>query len=185
MRAVYGFALCFLLLSCTTKPPTTTPSYLSVPLPFEKYDKIRKNIEQSAGITLKHRGEAHITVITPPEYKNLQSLVKMEEIQKLAQDLKIQQSSFDSLCIGKGVSPKNPQEGATYFVVIHSDKLNELRRKIESLFVSRGGDTKKFSAKVFYPHITLGFTQRDLHFEDGVIKDTTACEKTLQAHFTE
>lgn len=176
MRAVCWFVLCFLLASCATKPRFPSPSYLAVSLPFEKYEKIRQNIEQKNGITLKHRGEAHITVISPPEYKNLESFLKMEELQALAQEMNIQQSPFDSLCIGKGISKKSPQEGVTYFMVIESKKLREFRKKIESLFLSRGGNPKSFLANAFYPHITLGFTQRDLHFEDGVIKDTTSCQ---------
>ena len=38
---------------------------------------------------------------------------------------------------------------------------------------------EKYHLTDFYPHITLGFTKRDLHFEDGVRKDKSTCVADL------
>lgn len=43
-------------------------SYLAMNLPFEPIEALRKELERRESVSLAHRGEAHITVITPPEF---------------------------------------------------------------------------------------------------------------------
>lgn len=150
-------------------------SYLSLDLPYPPFEKIRQNLEKSQKIHLKNRGEAHITVLTPPEVKALADKITWKEIQDLAHQLKLQESPYKLLCVGKGVHKTKPEEGATYYVVVESERLFEVRRKIQTLYLSKGGDPKIFNPERFYPHITLGFVKRDLHFEDGVLKNAETC----------
>lgn len=104
----------------------------------------------------------------------------MEEIDSIALKRKIQSSKFKIVCIGRG-QVKLPQgELATYFLVVQSQDLLEIRKEIGNLFLQKGGDPKMFRVENFYPHITLGFTEKDLHESDGVLKSNQSCLKTGQ-----
>lgn len=154
-------------------------SYLALNLPFTEFEKIRKNIEAKQGLTLQHRGEAHITVITPPEYKKLSKKVSMQEITALADEMDLLHSPYKLLCVGKASITEQEKAKATYYVVVQSDRLFQIRKAVEMLFVKKGGAAGDFSSDVYYPHVTLGFTDRDLHYEDGVIKDASSCLYSL------
>ncbi len=170
------------ILSLFLVLPTVTfasKSYLSLDLPYPPFEKIRLDLEKSQKLTLKSRGEAHITVLTPPEVKALADKLTWKEIQGLAHQLKIQESPYKLLCVGKGVHKTKPAEGETYYVVVESERLFEIRRKIQALYVGKGGDPKNFNPEKFYPHVTLGFVKRDLHLEDGVLKNTDTCLYSL------
>lgn len=155
-------------------------TYLSMDLPYVAFEKLRTEIEGALGQKLLNRGEAHITVVTPPEFKRLQNKISMKDILGVAQKMNLEKSPYRPLCVGQGVlKGSNPQE-ATYYVVIESDRLFEIRKEIQSLFLSKGGKSEDFSAENFYPHVTLGYTKRDLHFEDGVVKDASSCIFSLR-----
>lgn len=158
--------------------------YLSIDLPFPPFERMRQSIERNLKVNLNNRGEAHITVITPPEFKKIQKKVSMKEISDLAKKMKIVDSSYRPLCVGKGEIKNSPQAGSTFYVVVEFDRLFELRQRVYSLYLSRGGASEDFSPETFYPHITLGFTKRDLHFEDGVIKDASSCIFSLHPEET-
>lgn len=170
------------LLSLFLILPTTAfagKSYLSLDLLYKPFEKIRLDLEKSKKITLKNRGEAHITVLTPPEVKAMSDKLTFKEIKELAHNLKLQESPYKLLCVGKGVHKTKPDEGETYYVVIESERLFEIRRKIQALYTSKGGDPTNFNPEKFYPHVTLGFVKRDLHLEDGVFKNTDTCLYSL------
>lgn len=155
-------------------------SYLAMPLPFPPFDKLRQEIERSENLSLKNRGEAHITVITPPEFKVLQKKISMKEVTQIAAKMKLQETPVKPLCVGKGSLKDSKETKETFFVVVQADRLFEIREALQKLYVSRGGNPGDFSPELFYPHVTLGFTQRDLHFEDGVIKDASSCRYSLR-----
>lgn len=150
-------------------------SYLSMNLPYEPFQQIREQLEQMLGKKLTNRDEAHITVITPPEYDVLKSKINIQEINQIAMEMHLQKSKYKPLCIGQGELKLNNQFEQTYYVVVASEALFAIRQKIEDIYVLRGGQKNNFRAEVYYPHVTLGFTLRDLHYEDGVIKDATSC----------
>lgn len=155
-------------------------SYLAMNLPYAEFAKIRESLESSHHLKLINRGEAHITVITPPEYdKILSKKVSIKEIHALAEKMKIQESPFQKVCVAKGSGKIDGHEQSTYFVVIQSDRLFEIRKAIQELYVSHGGKAQDFNADSFSPHVTLGYTLRDLHAEDGIMKDASACILTL------
>lgn len=156
-------------------------SYLAMNLPYQEFANIRESLEKKDHLTLQNRGEAHITVVTPPEYdKVLSKKISIKDIHNLAEKMNIQDAEYKKVCVGKGTAKVNGHDENTYFVVVHSDRLFEIRKAIQDLYVSKGGKAKDFSADAFYPHVTLGYTKRDLHAEDGVIKDASTCILTLQ-----
>lgn len=159
---------------------TAMKSYLAINIRFAPIAELRQRLETDLSTELKYRLEAHITVITPVEFdKVLSKKISIFEINALAEKSKIQSLIFKPICIGKGsqqiLSEGNSVLADTYFAVVSSDELFRLRLEIQKLFVRKGGNAKDFNPDKFFPHITLGFTHRDLHLEDGVIKDESTC----------
>ena len=151
-------------------------SYLTMEINYGPIPALFKQLVSAEKLSLKTRGEAHITVITPPEFsKILKRKITMDEINELAQSLEIQKSLIEINCLGKGQTTIQGHKEATYYLVAKSDQLVKIRQAIEDLYIQKGGDPKLFEATHFYPHMTLGFTSRDLHEEDGVIKDIKSC----------
>ncbi|WII71079.1 hypothetical protein QJS83_11460 [Bdellovibrio sp. 22V] len=159
-------------------------SYLSLDLPFTAFEKLRADVEKTQHVSLQHRGEAHITVITPPEYKKIQKKISMKEIHALAEQMGLNNSPYKLLCVGKGAIKDRGEDISTYFVVVESDRLFQIRKAVHMLYTSKGGNAADFNAEQFYPHVTLGFTKRDLHFEDGVTKDASSCIYSLRPDAT-
>jgi 2'-5' RNA ligase len=153
-------------------------SYLAMNLPFEPMAALFQQFQGQISHKLINRGEAHITVITPVEYsQQLKPFgITIEKINEIAEAMKIQKSSFQIVCLGKGQSNIDNKEEETYFIVVHSEDLLKIRRKVQSLLAnSKNGAKSDFQADKFYSHITLGFTKRDLHEADGVIKNNDSC----------
>lgn len=148
--------------------------YLAQNVSYLEIQNIKESLELKIGKKLKSRGEAHITVISPPEYEVLKEKLSMTAIDEIASINKMQEYPFEALCVGKG-QLVNEESKETYFVVIKSKALLELRKKIKETYVQAGGKNTDFDAEVFYPHITLGFTDRDLHLQDGVVKNSSSC----------
>lgn len=143
----------------------TYPQYLSYPLEYSDYQRILNSLENSLRIKLKNRGEAHITLITPPEYAELKKFISEEELHQRTAEFLETKPLFRHICIGEGVLA----EKKTYFIVISSKDIYNFRKTL-----SNPGST--FDPNNYYPHITLGFTDHDLHIQDGLIKDTNRCK---------
>lgn len=153
-------------------------SYLAMNLNYEPFKKYLTTVDQFTYRPVQSRGEAHITVITPPEFNDdLSKFVSIQEIDQIASKLNIQQSKYKPVCLAKGTLVDKDKFLETYYIVIESENLLKIRQEIADLYNKRGG--KKFNPLHFYPHITIGFTDRDLHESDGVIKDAKSCMKTL------
>lgn len=150
-------------------------SYLAMNVNFAPIDQLRSEIDAQYKLNLKNRGEAHITVLSPLEVEILKSKISIESLHQIARDQKIQESSFKPLCLGRGRMQIDGREESTYFIVVESSDLLRLRENLRAAYVAAGGALNDFKAEIYYPHITLGFTRRDLHFEDGVIKDQSSC----------
>lgn len=126
-------------------------------------------------------GEAHITVITPPEYTDvIKKFVSIERIEEIALQNTIQASDLVVLGLGRGVVNINDKAEETYFIIMKSHNLLKIRQQIYEEFVKNGGDKNAWDPKHFYPHITVGYSLRDLHEADGVIKDV---EHSLDSRF--
>jgi hypothetical protein len=174
------FLIFWLLTSCATNSSSQLGSIpvkkdIFLPINYGPVEQIRLNLVQKLGFDLKKRDEAHITVITPPEFEILQNKISMAQINELALKENLQSSNFIPLCVGRGRLQIDGREESTYYIVTSSPDLMLIREKIQAAYVTAGGKVSDFQAEIFFPHITLGFTKRDLHFNDGVIKDTTSC----------
>lgn len=151
-------------------------AYLAMNLPYAPYQALHEQLQKAEGITLTTRGEAHITVITPIEYdKVLKKHLSIAEIHKIAEAAKIQDTPYTPVCIGSGQKVIDGKIEKTYFVVVESPGLIDLRGQIEEAYVKNGGKLQDFVPEKFSPHVTLGFTARDLHAEDGVTKQRGSC----------
>lgn len=148
-------------------------SYLSLNLPYAPIKRLRKEVEAAYGVTLKSRGEAHITVVTPPEYDKLKAHIEIDAINELVMG-SVQFTPFEIICLGRGVAYLGNKSESTYFLVVTSRGLDDIRHLIHREFMQAGGDSSAL-AREYTPHITIGFTQRDLHAQDGVSKNETSC----------
>lgn len=149
--------------------------YMAIGVPFQPVATLHKNVQSSFHVTLKNRGEAHITVVTPPEFAVLTKKISRNEMLDLARELKLNEANFSTICLGKAQKNAANASLETYFIVVEARDGLTFRQKVQELYLKRGGTADTFQAKLFYPHITVGFTARDLHFEDGVIKDAKSC----------
>lgn len=157
-------------------------SYLQMNLPHAPMIDLLSQVSKKENVQLKTRGEAHITVVTPVEYWQVlrTANVTMGEIEAIAEEREIQASRFEVVCLGQGSLQIANKLEKTFFVVVKSDDLIRLREEIQRLFISKGGDKALFQPGNFYPHITLGFTERDLHESDGVFKDQRSCKSKIE-----
>lgn len=162
--------------------PGAFASYLVMDVKYPPVADLYKQLLVAIkGVSLINRGEAHITVVTPVEYTEiLKSKLSMTEIDDIAKKNKIQDSKFEVVCVGKGSLEVNSKTEDAYYVVVRSPDLLKIREEIQKLFIMKGGDKDFFKPQYFYPHITLGFTLRDLHVDDGVIKDESSCVYDLE-----
>lgn len=157
-------------------------SYLQMTLDFQPFHELFQQVNQTTG-TLKSRGEAHITVITPPEFDRIlkPAGITIQEIEAIAHRHRIQQAWLRPVCLGrfKGTLPTKPDQGGfLLYSVVVKDTFNQLlriRQEIYKLYRKRQGQGALFEAEAFWPHVTLGFDRRDLFIEDGIYKGTNYC----------
>jgi hypothetical protein len=206
VRAIQWVFIMLLLSSCVTAPPQTKlpeitytdeiyspapflahegkepfKNYLAMNLTYSGYQPILAQLEGILKAPLKNRGEAHITVVSPVEFdKVLGKRLKMKDIHQIAEKMNLQKSPYHPLCVGRGAATINGKEESTYFVVIESEGLFKVRKEIETLYIKKGGKIGEFNPELFFPHVTLGYTERDLHYEDGVKKDAASCIYKLE-----
>jgi 2'-5' RNA ligase len=154
-------------------------NWLAVNIAFAPIEELRKKIEAKLGKPLQHRSEAHITVISPIEWQALAPLISMRELNQ-TYGKRLQKTKFRVLCLGKFGKAIEGQLQETYFVVVQSEQLLEIRQNILNRFVAKGGDRTQFDPLEYFPHITVGFTSKDLHLSDGALKDVRACTTNLR-----
>ncbi|MBL7687376.1 MAG: hypothetical protein JNJ49_05035 [Bdellovibrionaceae bacterium] len=150
-------------------PSDETARYVTVDLPYDPFRRLTESLETLEGIKLKTRGEAHITLITPPEFDVLSKHLAESEIRHAFDAVALRPA--EPICVGRG----HVGAAKTYYVVVKLASALKVRELLAKKFKARGGDLAQFKAAVFYPHVTLGFTDRDLHIQDGVVKDAKSC----------
>lgn len=145
---------------------------------YEPIKNLRQQLNKALGKELdffklwNENGEAHITVVTPIEfYQVLKSKLTMKEIEAIADRYDIQSSKINILGVGSGKVNLDGKVEDTYFVIVDSADLRLIRQMIFYEFTRRGGDRSAFDPTWFFPHITIGYTKRDLHEADGVLKN--------------
>ena len=156
---------------------------LSLNIQYEAILELRESIhtELSLRTPLNYftgwnpNGEAHVTVITPPELVILtrDTTLTLENINQIALSNDIQSSDLMVRGIGHGrINAGTPQEEETFFVIVDSLKLREIRFKIYEAFLKNGGRPESWDPAWFFPHITIGYTKnQDLHEHQGVLKN--------------
>lgn len=158
-------------------------NYLALNIPYAPVKKLFDEIEKREDLKLISRGEAHITVITPIEYNNLlKNKIDITELNQMARKASFQSLQYEAKCLGSGtlkVKDKDTIKEKTFYIVVASKALLKFREGVEELYLKRGGKDGKFKASDFYPHITVGFLNRDLHESDGVIKSEKSCYADL------
>ena len=185
--AIFTAALSF---SCSSVNPSAakTPAsvdsqnkplknYVSLDLAYPYYKMLLDKLElkvKTVHKPLKNRGEAHITLITPPEFKILSTKLSAEKIHQISNDFLSLEPKFQNACIGHFEKANEH----VYYVVAESTDLIKLRLQLSE----QSGLTKaEFDPELFFPHITLGFTERDIHYEEGAVKNKASCPKQLQS----
>lgn len=167
----------------STLPFLPHDSYLIMNVNYSPVKKMVEQINNQRSIPLKNRGESHVTVITPVEYQNiLKKKLSIAEINALAKEHKIQDSKFEMTCVGKGTVEIEGKEESTFYIVVKSPALLSIRKKIQQAFIKKGGTENAFVPERYFPHITLGFTKRDLHEHDGIIKDEKNCFADIKTY---
>ena len=136
--------------------------YITLDIPFSPVENLLLQLK-SFHPSLKTRGEAHITILTPIEYHCvfLAQGITIDQLKSVVDMKKHNQFEFSS--IGNGY--KDLDE--TFFIIAKSNDLLDIRKNLQSLLK----DPSKFDYTNFYPHTTLGFSKRDLHESDGVFKN--------------
>lgn len=179
MSKSIGILLYLILLASPAFSAEAEKNYLALNLPYPQYKEILAQLINKVG-PLKDRSEAHITIISPPEFKVLtdSKLTKLNarKITETYVTLNKGVYRFKQVCIGSGEKNLNEKKLKTYYIVVDSPDLLAFRREISKLSKL---PKSKFDPDLFYPHITLGFTEKDLHYEDGVIKDSKSCMKDI------
>ncbi len=149
-------------------------NYISYDLQYKPFEEMRLKLEKTLGTPLKNRGEAHITVITPPEFAKLSEKLEPEQIHAVANETLVKMPRYEIVCVGSGSLKIKEATEKTYYAVVVANDLLAIRRKLADLARL---PQDQFDPNLFFPHVTLGFTSRDLHYEDGLIKDKNSCLK--------
>lgn len=153
-------------------------NYLALNLEFSPAADVFKQLLIKQKTQLTSRGEAHITILAPNDYWNILRPVgiTIEEINELATKAQIQSIKFKPLCLGQSSALVDGGIEKTFYIVVESQDIIEMRKAIKKLYISRGGDSSKFLVEAnYHPHITIGFTKRDLHENDKVVKNKKTC----------
>lgn len=165
---------------------------LAMNIEYTPVFKLREEIKNAAGMSKplafltawEPNGEAHITVITPPEAAKIfaenEKHISKARIDEIAKEYKIQHSDLKILGIGSGKKLIDDCLEQTFYIVIKSQNLLDIRRQIYNEFVKNGGNKNDFNPDHFYPHITIGYTLRDLHESDDVIKDVNSLDSRFK-----
>jgi len=140
-------------------------SYITRNLDYPRYEKVFEQLKKDYP-QLKNRGEAHITVLTPVEYycnfKPAGTTIK--QLEEMIGPF-INENGFKVNFSIKSIGSHQVDEKETFFIIVDSLDLIKLRKKWATL------PNNGFKPELFYPHITIGFTDQDLHSSQGVIKD--------------
>lgn len=147
-------------------------NYMHLPLPFPPAEQLRQAIEERLKTRLLHRGEAHVTIVLPTEYNpTLKKFLTTDDLATIAAAHPIDGKLISLQCVGRAQAGND----WTYFAVVNAPGLVKIREAVAKIFLERGGDPNAFRAAEFTPHITLGYTKRDLHEADNVTKGPESC----------
>ncbi len=129
---------------------------------------------------LDDRGEAHITLITPPEGKSYfrgTDRIGIDEyypIDKIIKDFekRILAFDFEVVCLGRQVEPA--KKLIVFYLVVKNPAFNKLRKTIFNIAEDNRGTQlpKIHPLDPYYAHITIGYISGDVY---NVSKGTDTC----------
>jgi hypothetical protein len=162
-------------------------SYMSLELSYPQSEIAFNHLNSLHG-PLINRAEAHLTIVTPPEFNNILSpLITMEELNTIALSMNVQSSTIKPICVGKGTKMEtNPaakmvgKDSSVWYVVVESEDVISIRDAIWKVFVERGGEASSFDPRNIWPHVTLGFQEKDWFPESNVFKTVYTCVAKLK-----
>jgi len=143
---------------------------------FESVNALIPQLEKKYNVTLEDRDEAHITTITPPEamgskkQKGLRHWLPTNEMLDMYKG-SIQSTDFEIVCVGM----RERGDKKVFFLVVDTPDLFDVRREIQNeveLRAQGNKDHPSFDSEKFWPHITIGFVNDDVH---GVTKGRETC----------
>jgi len=151
----------------------TYGTYFTLDIPYAPVEAVYNQVKDYKYPNLKNRGEAHITVLTPVEYQcyfaKSQPIVTMKEIEAAVRKKVPAKIKYKVLALGSGMKVMNGKKEETFFIINESSDLVNVRKIIWELLDDKM--KAKFDPGHFYPHTTVGFTKRDLHESDAILKD--------------
>lgn len=150
---------------------------------YEAVRAIIPQLEAKYNLKLETRGEAHITIITPPEAqgwftsdkKGINYLISSIELHHKYFST-LQNTKFEVVCVGKR---ENDNGNKVFYLVVKSPELYAVRKEIQEELERRAlftGKKTSFDANDFWPHITIGYIGGDVH---GVSKGPETCLEDL------
>ncbi len=156
---------------------------LAMNVAYEPVLELRKKIENQlyGKNKLKYltsweaAGEAHITTITPVEYQNCMwshkrkiKILHISEIEKIAIKHQIQKLDLKFHGVGSAGKNFNSKKNLdhTYYVIVQSENLLRIRKEVFTRYLKQGGDKNCWDPEFFFPHITIGYTHKDIHYPD-------------------
>lgn len=114
-----------------------------------QYVKPVFEVLNSTKVPLINRGESHVTVISPPEFAILAAAgITIEQVNKIARDLKIQSSKVAIVCLGKEDVVVANLNKIVYQIIVKVPNLVKIRRKIFQLYMQQGGNSALFDPQV-------------------------------------
>lgn len=155
--------------------------WVGIPMPYGPVEKLRAELEKRIGKKLQHKGEAHITVITPSEMRILSQTLKVNTVEKIVVKESAMKAKVKVLCLKKVSTVLGSKSEESWLISMESDELREFRNQVWRRFVANGGMPDDFQWKRWSPHITLGYTSAELHDEDRLSKAKTECAYLLKA----
>jgi 2'-5' RNA ligase len=136
--------------------------FVAMNLNLAPIERLRSEISRDRGLNLQGYAEAHLTLITPPEIARDFPPGSIEILQNAAFTRGIQDLTFRVLGLGRAASGARQ----TFFLVVESPAIRAFRERLFGDFsIARVTPAYRYD-----PHITVGFTDQDLHSQDGVQK---------------
>lgn len=116
------------------------------------------DIVNSTKVPLITRGDAHITVISPPEFAVLATAgITIEQVNTFARDSNIQSSKVNAICLGREDVVVGGIERVVYQILVKSPDLIKIREKIFQLYAKNDGNTALFDPQVSFFLLLLFF----------------------------
>lgn len=139
-------------------------------------DELRRAIEKRTQLTLQAPEGSSLAILDAFETKAvLASGFSRDELHRMALEFDIQGYDFEPVCVGRGSIGTGEEGRSVYFMVVRSPAVQEFRGRLRETLINRDPGGAALLREPYEPHVTLGYTHRDLTHEDGVKKDETSC----------